>query len=441
MKKELQEFLKYSSLNVLGMIGLSCYILADTFFISLALGADGLTALNLAIPVYSLVHGCGLMLGMGGATRYSIHRSRGEHGEANRDFTHALLLAAILAAVFLLAGLLGSGPLAAALGADSSVFEMTETYLRVILLFAPAFLLNELLLCFVRNDGQPRLAMLAMLGGSFSNIILDYVFLFPLDLGIFGAVLATGIAPLVSMAILSPYFLKKQNRFRPVRPGRLAPTAPRILSTGLPSLIAELSSGAVILSFNGIILGLQGNTGVAAYGIIANLSLVVIAVFTGIAQGMQPILSRCHGSGDTSAASRILSYGRRAGLLASAALYLVLFLFADSIAGAFNSENNGALQAMAVPGIRIYFTGIFFAGFTIVEAAAFAACERVFPAQILSLLRGVLLILPLAFLLSRLFQMTGVWLAFPAAELLTACAALLFRCRERNRNHGTREKA
>lgn len=168
----LKEFARYTSLNVLGMIGLSCYILADTFFISLGLGADGLAALNLAIPIYSFINGSGLMIGMGGGTRYSILKSQGNHREANRVFTNVLYLAAVLASLFVAAGLLFAGDIVRLFGGTGNVFTMSRTYLRVILLFAPAFLMNNVLLCFVRNDGAPQLSMAAMLGGSFSNVVL-----------------------------------------------------------------------------------------------------------------------------------------------------------------------------------------------------------------------------------------------------------------------------
>ena len=151
---------------------------------------------------------------------------------------------------------------------------MTETYLRVILLFAPAFLCNDILICFVRNDGAPRLSMLAMLGGSFCNILLDYVFIFPLGMGLFGAVLATGLAPVVSMLILSLHWLRGRSGLRPAKgPPRLSAVR-AIFSLGLPSLVTEVSSGIVIIAFNFILLELLGNVGVAAYGVIANLSLV-----------------------------------------------------------------------------------------------------------------------------------------------------------------------
>ena len=207
----LTDFARYASLNVAGMIGLSCYILADTFFVSKALGANGLTALNLAIPVYNFINGSGLMIGMGGGTRYSILKGQKNDRAADQAFTAAVFLTAAIAAVFFLLGLTASGPLIRLLGADSTVYEMSRVYLQVILLFSPLFMLNNLLLCFVRNDGAPQRSMAAMIGGSLSNVVLDYVFMFPLGMGIFGAVLATGFAPVISMGILSPFFPEKKE--------------------------------------------------------------------------------------------------------------------------------------------------------------------------------------------------------------------------------------
>ena len=210
-KSQFKEFARYSTLNVLGMIGLSCYILADTFFVSRGLGENGLTALNLAIPVYSFIHGSGLMLGIGGATKYSIFKSNKENKNANTIFTNTLCLATVLSIGFVLIGIFLSKSLTTALGADSDVFKMTNTYLQFILIFAPAFIMNDVLICFVRNDNSPKLSMYAMLGGSLSNIVLDYIFIFPLELGIFGAVFATGLAPIISMLILSLHRIKEKK--------------------------------------------------------------------------------------------------------------------------------------------------------------------------------------------------------------------------------------
>lgn len=415
-----RDFVKYSSLNVLGMIGLSCYILADTFFVSQGLGTNGLTSLNLAIPIYSFIHGSGLMIGMGGGTRYSIQKSRMEHGAANRTFTNAVYLAAAFAVLFVVVGLFLSGTIVSLFGADESVFAMSETYLRVILLFAPAFLLNNVLLCFVRNDGAPQLAMAAMIGGSLSNVVLDWVFIFPCRMGMFGAAFATGLAPVISMLILSPHFIRRRNEFHFTKcrlEGRLSAG---ILSSGAPSLVTEVSSGIVIIVFNAIILRLEGNVGVAAYGVIANLSLVVIAVFTGIAQGIQPIVSRYYGSRNFAYVSATLRYALITMLLFSAAIYAAVFVGAEQIANLFNSEQNATLQRIAAEGMRLYFIACPFAGFNVILSMYFTSTERPRPAHAVSLLRGFFVIIPMAFVLSWIGKIYGVWCAFPATELLVS---------------------
>lgn len=420
MKKNcFKEFAHYVVLNILGMLGLSCYILADTFFVSKSLGSNGLAALNLAIPVYSFIHGTGLMLGMGGATRYSILKGQGEEERGSVVFTHTIAVGIGFAALFLVLGCFFSGQIAELLGADEAIFAMCRTYLQVLLLFSPAFLLNEILLCFVRNDEAPRLAMAAMLGGSFSNILLDYVFLFPCKMGIFGAVFATGLAPMVSLAILSPFFWKKKNHFHLVRCTPVTRIVGYIFAGGIPSLIGELSSGIVIIIFNIIILEMEGNLGVAAYGVIANLSLVVVSIYNGIGQGIQPLISEYFGRGEKEKIRLIAHYAVWTAVLISVLLYGGLFLGADSVAAIFNSEKNPALQTMAVQGIKLYFTACLFAGCNIIQSLYFTATDQPGPANLLSSLRGFILIIPLAFLMAKIGGMTGLWLTFPATELLT----------------------
>lgn len=423
-------FAKYVSLNVLGMIALSCYILADTFFVSKALGAAGLAALNLAIPVYNFIHGSGLMIGMGGGTKYSIYKSQGKKEAADQVFTNAAVAMVCIATIFFLAGLFASAPIARFLGGNEQTFEMARLYLQVLLLFTPMFMLNNLLLCFVRNDGAPQLSMAAMITGSLSNVVLDYVFMFPFGMGIFGAVLATGLAPVISICVMSPYFLKKKNQFH-LKKCRILPRLfGGIFSSGLPSLITEVSSGIVIIVFNMIILGLEGNTGVAAYGVIANLSLVVVAIYTGIAQGIQPVISSQYGSGNKKAAASILRYALTTMAVISAGVYLLIFFFAPEIARIFNSENSAALQSIAVGGLKVYFIGSIFAGFNIIASMFFTSTEYPFPAHIISILRGFVVIIPAAFILSALAGMNGVWSAFPATEAavaLVGCILLIKR--------------
>lgn len=423
-KTLLNEFFRYVILNICGMIGLSCYILADTFFISNGLGANGLTALNLAIPIYSFIHGSGLMFGMGGATKYSICRGQKEYKNADQCFSDTMYIMSVLAVIFMLTGIFFSEKLTILLGADKGVFLMTKTYLQVILLFAPVFMANDTLICFVRNDGNPKLSMIGMLTGSFSNIILDYVFIFPLHMGIFGAVLATGIAPVISLCILSRHWFTRQNQFHLVRINPSFQLTGNIISLGIPSFITEMASGIVMIVFNTIILHLQGNTGVAAYGVVANLSLVVISIYTGIAQGTQPILSRAYGYGEREDQKRILRYALKTMLVISCGIYLIFLFSANSIVSVFNSEQNIQLQQIAVTGLKLYFMAIPFVGFNIIISAYFTSTEKALPAQIISLSRGLFVIIPMAFFLSFLLKMTGVWLPFPITECLVTLAGI-----------------
>lgn len=406
-------FCRYASLNVLGMVGLSCYILADTVFVARGVGADGLTALNLAIPIYSFVHGAGLMVGMGGATRYAISGSRG-------SFTQGLYYLAGLSVLFVGAGVLLPGQLATLLGGDAVTHGMTSTYLQVILCFAPMFMLNNYIICFVRNDGSPRLAMLGMLIGSLSNVVLDYLFIFPLGMGIFGAALATGVSPVISLLILSSHFLAKHNSFT------LCPVGPHIkelwdISTlGVSALITELSSGIVIIVFNSIILRLAGNLGVAAYGVIANISLVILSIFTGVAQGVQPIISKSYGTGNREDVGKLLQYGLLTTITFAVVAYAVSFFFARPIVELFNKEHNPQLTQIAVNGMRIYFSAFVFVGVNILSATYFSAIERSKTAFTLSLLRGFVVVIPAALLLSALFGLNGVWITTTVSECIVA---------------------
>ena len=193
-----------------------------------------------------------------------------------------------------------------------------------------------------------------------------------------------------------------------------------IFSSGLPSLITEVSSGIVIIVFNTIILGIAGNIGVAAYGVIANLSLVVTSIYTGISQGIQPILSRSYGTGNRKDMQSILRYALTAEALVSAVVYLCVFFGADLIAAIFNSENNAVLQDIAVTGLKIYFTACVFAGFNIIISVYFTSTENALPAHIISILRGFIVIIPMAFILSAAAELLGVWAAFPATELIVS---------------------
>ncbi len=434
-KEIFKDFTRYVSLSIMGQIALSCYTLADTFFVSAKLGANGLTALNLAFPIFCIVNGIGLMIGMGGGTKYSIYQSRGENDKANRVFMNALYSVAIFACVFVLTGIFFSRYIVKFLGANETVLEMTNTYAQVMLLFAPAFLLNNLLQCFIRNDGNPSLSMTAMIIGSLSNVLLDYIFIFPLDMGIFGAIFATGLAPIISVCVLAPYLIKRKNKFHFIKSKFIGTFVKEILSSGFSPFLTEATSGIVMFLFNFIILRINGNIGVAAFGVISVVSLVVIAMYTGLSQGVQPVISKNYGAKNNENVKKTLKYGLITMLILSGVIYAVAFFGASRLTSIFNSEKDQTLQLLAEKGFKLYFIACPFIGFNIVLATYFISTEKTLYAQIISLSRGFIVLIPLAFLMSYLFKMTGVWCAYPTSECTVAVIALiLYIINEHNKN-------
>jgi len=423
-------FLKYVSANVLGMIGYSCYILADTFFIARGIGADALAALNLVLPAYSLMNGTGLMIGMGAASRYTISSTKPEGTLHRTIFTQALYLAAFAAVIFSSGGIFLPDRIAAVLGANADTIGYATDYIRILLIFSPLFLGNNLLLSFVRNDGAPRLSMTGMIVGSLTNIVLDYVFIYPLGMGMAGAALATATAPVISMLIMSVHFIKKRNHFRPVLTRLSLVRWGDICTLGVSSLVTELSSGVVIIVFNYLILGLNGNTGVAAYGILANIALVLVSIYTGIGQGVQPIVSRYAGKDGEEQRRSLRRYALITSLSFALLSYLLIAVFAVPLAELFNREHDPILTDIASNGMRIYFVSLFFSGINIVAAAFLSSADRPKQAFVVSILRGFVLIIPVAWILSVLFGLTGIWMAVPVTEAIVCALALIFLFRK-----------
>ena len=420
----LKQFLKYVSLNILGQAAFSLYTMADTFFVSAKLGTNGLTALNIAFPIFCIISGLGLMIGMGAATRFSLAKSRGELEKGNRYFTNALFMIIGLSFCFIVLGIFAAGPIGSLLGADESIYPYTKIYLQVMMLFTPAFMLNHLLQCFVRNDGKPTLSMAAMITGSMANILLDYVFIFPCDLGIFGAILATGLSPIISMLVISPYLLKRKNSFKLIKTKISLKVCGELSSSGVPSLITEFSSGLIMFLFNFLILRIEGNVGVAAFGIVSVISLVVVAMFTGLSQGIQPLISSNFGSGDLKSVKKIFNYSLIALIILASTTYSIIFFGSDGIANIFNSEKDSYLQELAIEGLRLYFIATPFIGFNILAATYFSSTERTFLGQLVSILRGLILLIPLSFLLSYTLEMLGIWITYPISEALTFLIAI-----------------
>ncbi|GAA0362804.1 MATE family efflux transporter [Alkalibacterium iburiense] len=436
-----KNFVKYASLNMIGMLGVSLFILADTFFIANGVGADGLAALNLVLPVVQVMNGLGLMIGMGAATRFSLTKSQEDTQTVNVRFSIAAYVLLFLSLVLSIIGLFFSRPLSAFLGADGSTLNLSTTYVRWMLSFAPFFMFNLFIQCFVRNDGNPGLAMKAMLIGSFSNILLDYLFIFPLGWGMAGAASATAFSQIISLGVMSMHFSTGKNTFTLLRLNELRnhpvwsekkQELKEILSLGFPTFLSELSLGVILLLFNSLLLAVRGTIAVSAYGIIANLSIVLTALFNGLAQGVQPLMSltygesREEGESESNEVRTLFRYGVVTSLLLAFLLYGLILLFPESIVSLFNNDNIPELTQIAVRGLMIYFAAYPFIGLNIFIANSLSAINQPKRALIITLLRGFLLVIPVTLVLAYFFEITGIWASAPLFEMLTALVAIYF---------------
>ena len=419
-----QQFFKYVFQNVAGMIGVSVYILADTFFISVCSGANGITVLNLALPIYGLIFAIGSMVGVGSATRFAIRKAQGKK-DIDFYFTQAVIWDCILSIPFMLLGIFAPEQVLRFMGADGVIMELGKSYVRIFMTAAPFFMVNYVFTAFTRNDNAPTTAMIGSIAGSLFNIVFDYIFMFPMGLGLTGAALATVFSPVITSLVCSVHCLGKNSgvRFR-----WKLPSVRQLFSCcglGVSAFVGEISSSVTTTIFNFLILGIAGNVGVAAYGVVANLSLIAMAIFNGISQGVQPLTSKSYGHGDKDEVRTLLKLGIFVSLAVEAVIVAVVWNFTDTLVGIFNSEGNERLLCLAHDGLRLYFLGYLFAGINILLVSYFAATARVKQAFVASVLRGALAIAVCAVVMAKLWGIYGVWLSFLVSEILTFAVILM----------------
>ncbi len=420
-----KEFARYVSLNMLSMIGFAFYILVDTYFIAEAVGTFGLAALNFSIPALAFSQSFILMISMGSGTLFAVNKSRGGN-EKNVYFTHGLILGLIVALIFAVVGLLFSVEISILLGSSGEAVPLTNIYVVMILGFAPFFFLNNLLMTFIRNDDNPRLPMIAMIVSCLGNILGDYVFLFIFDMGMFGAVLSTCISPFVSMAFLLTHIVKKKNTFHIVKCKIQYKKFIEICKVGLSAFAGELATAVSIATFNLLIMNISGNIGVAAYSIITNFAFVMNYLYTGLAQGIQPLVSSLYGQFKMELVNKTKHYAIATATAISIIAYVIVLFFTDEIIQIFNAEDNALLAEIAKLGTLIFFIGYFFAGINYVSASILSASLKAKRGMLIAVLRCSVVLVPVAIICASIFGLIGVWSSFVITEFLVFVLSLLF---------------
>lgn len=428
----MKSFIRYVSHSVAAMIGISIYILADTYFIASYAGSDGLAVLNLVLPLYGMMNALGSMLGIGSATRYSIRKARGK--DVSSFFLQALFWNLVFSLPFMLGGLLFPRQILQLLGADHTLQNLGIPYVRTILPFAFFYMSAYATSAYVRNDNNPSIAMMGSVFASFFNIVFDYIFMFPMNMGMAGAALATGISPIVSSLFCLFHYCGKKNT---IPFGWQTPRFKHLCACcklGLSNFVGEIANAVTITTFNMLILNLSGNIGVASYGVIANISSVCSAIFSGLAQGVQPLMSHSYGKRDSKMLKKYLQYGIVTSLIFATLIIFFVNYKSDFFIALFNSENNAGLHASAAEGIALYFWAFIFGGVNTLLVSYFSATNNPKPAFLSSLIRGTFAIVFFALLLSSIWKMVGVWLAFPCSEAFSFLVILYYYKKEMKEN-------
>lgn len=409
------------------MLGTSIYVLIDTLFISIAAGALGLTALNLALPIFNLFNALGLLLGVGGATIFSLNKIL--HPQRVESLYSSLMVsAAIFGIVIAILIDIFSVGIVDFLGANSATRKLAITYVRIVAWCGPFVMCNYISINFIRNDGNPTLTMLATVIETTSVIIIDWFFIFGLGLKMEGAALAVIFSPAISLVVLSFHrrFKKRRLHFHLVWPSfKPIINAARL---GAAAALNELSTGVSVFFFNHVLLILANNYAVAAYGVISNIAIVVLAIANGVALGVQPVASREYGERHFNNTSRALIIGIIITLTLALGEFIILTMCKYPIINLFNTQNSIQLVHYAAIGLPIYFTSTFFSALNYLFILFLTATNSARASFVLSLLRGYLVLLPLIFILPFFFGIKGVWAAVPLTELIvTGIAIILVR--------------
>ncbi|MGI5990050.1 MAG: MATE family efflux transporter [Lachnospiraceae bacterium] len=416
-------FRRFALPQMIGLLFNSIYIIVDGLFIGNRLGRDAMAAAAVGVPLVEILISLSMMIASGAGIIISESLGRGDDRSANRAFNTAVLTAGIFGIAIMIFGNLFIDPIAKVLGSTESIHEMAVTYIRYIITFSPFMLYSYLLGGMVRNDGRPKLAMSALTVGSLSNILLDYVFMYPLNMGIGGAALATAIGPIISDGLLLPHFIRHKGKLSFSRASiRVSETA-RILKLGVPSFVMEFTIGIVTFVYNTAIGAYGfGEIGLAAYLVIGYLMLIILTLFLGFAEGLQPVFSYLTGTGEADRCEALRRYAAKIFILTGLISYVLILLFSRGFYQLF-TPGDPELTDFMVSRSRPYFAGFFLAGYNILMISYWQSTDRPRQALILSLLRSVIFPPILTALLPRVFGSEALWLCHSLSECLSAGAA------------------
>lgn len=411
--------------TLLSMISIVILNFSDGAFVGHGAGAASLAAVNIAAPIFNLMAGLAMMFGIGCSVVASIHLSRGHTKAARINMTQAIVGTLVLAfamATFILSDLPRTCRL---FGSSEALIPLAGSYLKWIAISSPLVMLDIMLRFMVRLDGSPNYAMVCSVVASVLNIILDYVFIFPVGWGLEGAAIATSISFSLSGLAQVAYILLGAKTLRLYRlkwsRKSLYLSLRNIgyqMKMGFSVMLGEVMlSGAVIVG-NFVFIRYLGESGVAAYSVACYCFPVIFMFANAIVQSAQPIVSFAYGQANrvrlVEARRMMLRWAAASGVVLSLLMYIVtpyltlLFISAEDPA-----------YAICQDGFPYFTTGILFISLNIVLIGYLQSVEESLRATVYTCLRGIVIVLPCFQLLPEVLGVKGIWLAIPISEMIT----------------------
>lgn len=411
---------KFSLPAIAGMLAGACYNVIDSIFVGQGVGMIALTAVTIAFPIMTFLMAIGMLIGIGAGAMVSISLGRHQIEEAEAILGNALMMAVIFIIPAVVIVLHFLDPLLTGLmGATPAVLPYAHDFVSIILIASVFLHIGFGLNNVIRAQGNPKTALATQIVSAAVTIVLDYVFIFIFHWGIKGAAIATAIGQGSSAVWVLAFFISGRGvlrlKLRHLKP-RLA-VMKKIAAIGVAPFSMQLSMSAVMVMLNWLVLGLGGDTAVAAYGIVGRVLMLAIMPVIGIAQGAQPIIGYNFGARHPRRVVDTVILAAKAATAVCCIAFLVVELFAGDIVRLFGGSAD--MLGIGQRALRIFAAALPVIGLQIICTNYFQAVGKAVYAIVFSLLRQFIVLVPAAYLLARAFGLTGVWIAGPTADLVS----------------------
>jgi Na+-driven multidrug efflux pump len=411
-----KQFTKYVIPSIIAMLVQAVYVVLDGIIVGQGIGEIALGAVNIVFPFSMIIFALAMLIAVGGANVYSVHKGKGETEKANNIFCQCLAISSIVGIVLAIVGFVFRENVALILGANQDLLPSAIAYLEWTALFALLQMIVFGLTVFVRNDDAPKLVMVSSIFGAVINVILDIILILILHYGIEVAAITNGIGMLVQLVFFIPHFAGKKGMLSLRRPIFSFADIKRVFINGFATFLMEFSIPAVVFSFNLAIVHTVGTLGVSAYSIVSYVCAFIGMLLIGVTQGAQPLMSFYHGRGNQKVFSHIYRLGVRTSIIASIVLVGGYIVFGERLVSLFHAGNL-ELTALTAHMLRLYSLAYIPVGVTLMNILYFQTAERnVFSATI-SLLRCIGFTQLFLLLSVYLFEAQGLYLAFLTGEL------------------------